>query len=157
MEISTQTMTNAPTKAFRTAAVAALIIGVASYLIGLFNAYMQLNEKGYYLTVMLLGLFAVVSLQKTIRDKLAGIEVTRAYFIACGVATVAAIALLIVGLYNAELALSEKGFFGMAFVLSMFAAITVQKNVRDCAEAKSGTATIQPATSQAATFAPEAE
>jgi len=39
----------------------------------------------------------------------------------------------------------------------MFAAITVQKNVRDCAEAKSGTATIQPATSQAATFAPEAE
>ncbi|HCB15934.1 MAG TPA: hypothetical protein DEP76_02780, partial [Alteromonas sp.] len=53
-------MTNAPTKAFRTAAVAALIIGVASYLIGLFNAYMQLNEKGYYLTVMLLGLFAVV-------------------------------------------------------------------------------------------------
>ena len=73
MEISTQTMTNAPTKAFRTAAVAALIIGVASYLIGLFNAYMQLNEKGYYLTVMLLGLFAVVSLQKTIRDKMAGL------------------------------------------------------------------------------------
>lgn len=162
MEISTQTMTNAPTKAFRIAAVAALIIGVASYLIGLFNAYMQLNEKGYYLTVMLLGLFAVVSLQKTIRDKMAGIEVTRAYFIACGVATVAAIALLIVGLYNAELALSEKGFFGMAFVLSMFAAITVQKNVRDCAEAKSETATIQSTTSQATTsqatpFVPEAE
>ena len=37
MEISTQTMTNTPTKAFRIAAVAALIIGVASYLIGLFN------------------------------------------------------------------------------------------------------------------------
>ena len=80
MEISTQTMTNTPTKAFRIAAVAALIIGVASYLIGLFNAYMQLTENGYYLTIMLLGLFAVVSLQKTIRDKMAGIEVTRAYF-----------------------------------------------------------------------------
>ena len=40
MEYSAQTMTNTPTKAFRIAAVAALIIGVASYLIGLFNAYM---------------------------------------------------------------------------------------------------------------------
>jgi predicted ATPase len=29
--------------------------------------------------------------------------------------------------------LSEKGFYGMAIVLSMFAAITVQKNTRDCA------------------------
>lgn len=135
MELTTPHYSNTPTKAFRIAAIAALIIGVASYLIGLFNAYMQLNEKGYYLTVMLLGLFAVVSLQKTVRDKMAGIEVTRAYYIVCGVATVSSIALLVVGLYNAELALSEKGFFGMAFVLSMFAAITVQKNVRDCAEA----------------------
>lgn len=129
---------NAPTKAFRIASISALAIGTASYLIGLFNAYMELNEKGYYLTVMLLGLFAVVSLQKTIRDKMDGIDVTRAYFLACGVATAASIALLTIGLYNAELALSEKGFFGMAFVLSMFAAITVQKNVRDSAEANKG-------------------
>lgn len=138
----------APTKAFRIAAIVALIIGVASYLIGLFNAYMQLNEKGYYLTVMLLGLFAVVSLQKTLRDKIAGIPTTRAYFAACGVATVAAIALLVIGLYNAGLALSEKGFFCMAFVLSMFAAITVQKNVRDCAEVLNNTMTIPVTHSQ---------
>ncbi|GGF68355.1 inner membrane protein YiaA [Alteromonas lipolytica] len=129
-----QPVSQVPTKAFRIAAVAALITGAASYLIGLFNAYMQLNEKGYYLTVMLFGLFAVVSLQKTIRDKMAGMAVTRPYVIACGVATIAATALLAVGLYNAELALSEKGFFAMAYVLSLFAAITVQKNVRDCAE-----------------------
>ncbi|NVK56907.1 MAG: hypothetical protein HWE26_14990 [Alteromonadaceae bacterium] len=123
-----------PTKAFRSAAIMALIIGVVSYLVGLFNAYMQLNEKGYYFTVLLLGLFAVVSLQKTVRDKMAGMAVTRAYFGACGVATAAAIVLLVVGLYNAQLLLSEKGFFGMAFTLSLFAAITVQKNVRDMAE-----------------------
>ncbi|HBY38958.1 MAG TPA: hypothetical protein DEH24_06060, partial [Alteromonas sp.] len=29
---------------------------------------------------------------------------------------------------------SEKGFFGMAYTLSLFAAIAVQKNVRDSAE-----------------------
>ena len=37
------------------------------------------------------------------------------------------------GLWNATLTLSEKGFYGMAFTLSLFAAITVQKNTRDCA------------------------
>jgi uncharacterized membrane protein YiaA len=36
-----------------------------------------------------------------------------------------------VGLYNAQLALSEKGFYGMAFLLALFATIAIQKNVRD--------------------------
>jgi hypothetical protein len=34
------------------------------------------------------------------------------------------------------LAPSEKGFYAMSFVLSLFAAVTVQKNVRDLAAAK---------------------
>ena len=34
---------------------------------------------------------------------------------------------------NATLALSEKGFFAMSFVLALFAIIAVQKNVRDVA------------------------
>jgi uncharacterized membrane protein YiaA len=36
-----------------------------------------------------------------------------------------------VGLWNAELLRSEKGFYAMAFVLSLFSAIAVQKNTRD--------------------------
>jgi len=39
--------------------------------------------------------------------------------------------LLIIGLWNADLGLSEKGFYGMSFTLSLFAAIAVQKNTRD--------------------------
>jgi uncharacterized membrane protein YiaA len=39
--------------------------------------------------------------------------------------------LLVIGLWNADLFLSEKGFYGMAFTLSLFAAIAVQKNIRD--------------------------
>lgn len=120
-----------PTRAFSFVSIAALVIGAGSYFIGLFNAYMPLNEKGYYLTIMLLGLFGVVSLQKTLRDNVEGLPVTKAYLIACMFASGAAIALLVVGLYNAELALSEKGFFGIAYVLSLFAAIAVQKNIRD--------------------------
>jgi len=120
-----------PTKAFRIASIAALLTGVSSYFIGLYNAPMALNEKGYYFTIMLFGLFSVVSLQKTVRDKMEGVPTTKAYFLASCVATASSIVLLIIGLMNAELLLSEKGFFGMAFILSLFAAITVQKNVRD--------------------------
>ena len=43
-----------------------------------------------------------------------------------------AVALLAIGLFNAKnLNLEEKGFYAMSYVLCMFAAITVQKNVRD--------------------------
>ncbi|WP_339767418.1 inner membrane protein YiaA [uncultured Paraglaciecola sp.] len=121
----------APTKSYTLASVAALIIGTVAYGIGLFNAEMALNEKGYYLIIMLYGLFSMVSLQKTIRDKAEGIKSSSMYQTLSWVSSGFAIALLAVGLYNAELALSEKGFYAMAYVLSLFAAVTVQKNVRD--------------------------
>jgi uncharacterized membrane protein YiaA len=35
------------------------------------------------------------------------------------------------GLWNAKLALSEKGFYGMAYLLALFATVAIQKNVRD--------------------------
>lgn len=46
------------------------------------------------------------------------------------------ILLLTVRLWNADLTKSEKGFYAMSFVLSMFAAIAVQKNTRDTNAAK---------------------
>jgi uncharacterized membrane protein YiaA len=44
--------------------------------------------------------------------------------------------LLAVGLWNAKLQPSEKGFYAMGFVLALFAAVAVQKNVRDLAPFK---------------------
>ena len=45
-----------------------------------------------------------------------------------------AVILMMIGLYNAEtLTLSERGFYVMSFTLSLFAAVTVQKNTRDLA------------------------
>ena len=35
------------------------------------------------------------------------------------------------GLRNADLALSEKGFYGMSFALALFSSIAVQKNNKD--------------------------
>ncbi|MCG3089708.1 inner membrane protein YiaA [Sporosarcina cyprini] len=126
-----------PTAAFKGASIAALLIGVSSYLIGLFNASMELNEKGYYFAVLIFGLYASVSLQKAVRDKEEGVPVTNIYYGISWFALIIAIALMAIGLYNAgSIFLSEKGFYAMAFVLSIFAAITVQKNVRDTQKAR---------------------
>lgn len=120
-----------PTPAFVSASWMALLIGMVSYCIGLWNATMLLNEKGYYFTILLFGLFSVVSVQKSVRDRQEGIQVTDMYYGISWFTTLAAITLLVIGLWNADLELSEKGFYGMSFTLSLFAAVAVQKNTRD--------------------------
>jgi uncharacterized membrane protein YiaA len=125
---------SAPSFAFVAAAWSALFVGVLAYLIGLYNAEMQLNEKGYYLTILLFGLFSAVTLQKSVRDNLEGIPVTNIFFGLSWFGTITAIILLTVGLWNADLLLSEKGFYGMSYILSLFAAVSVQKNIRDTVE-----------------------
>ena len=124
-----------PTGAFVGASWAALFAGAIAYLVGLWNAQMLLNEKGYYFTVLAFGLFSAVSLQKSVRDRLQGIPVTGIYFGLCWCSLGLSLLLLTVGLWNAALALSEKGFYAMSFVLSLFAAVAVQKNIRDIAPA----------------------
>jgi uncharacterized membrane protein YiaA len=126
-----------PTPAFIGASWAALLVGVTAYLIGLYNAAMQLNEKGYYFAVLVFGLYSAVSLQKAVRDKEEGIPVTNIYYGISWFALIVSISLMAIGLYNAgSIVLSEKGFYAMAFVLSLFAAITVQKNIRDAQRAR---------------------
>ncbi|WP_111860556.1 inner membrane protein YiaA [Acinetobacter sp. CFCC 10889] len=122
---------NKPTPAFIAASWVALLAGAAAYMVGLFNADMLLNEKGYYLILILYGLFSAVSLQKIIRDRLEGMHVTPIYFGLCWASVVICIVLLAMGLWNASLLLSEKGFYIMAFLLSLFGAVAVQKNIRD--------------------------
>lgn len=120
-----------PSAAFIAASWIALGTGVVGYLIGLYRAEMLLNEKGYYFTVLMFGLFSVVSLQKSVRDKLEKIPVTDLYYGICWFVTILSILLLVVGLWNATLLPSEKGFYAFSFLLSIFGAITVQKNTRD--------------------------
>jgi len=127
-----------PTMAFIGASWIALFAGIISYNVGLWNAEMELNEKGYYFTILLFGLFSAVSVQKNVRDRLEKIRVSDLYYGISWAATLISIILLVVGLWNATLTLSEKGFYGMSFTLSLFSAIAVQKNVRD-SQLKEGT------------------
>ncbi|MEV8144531.1 inner membrane protein YiaA [Specibacter sp. NPDC078709] len=122
-----------PTGAFIGASWIALGLGMGVYFVGLWNAKMELNEKGFYLTVFLFGLFAAVSLQKAVRDRAEEIPVTPIYLGIAWFALLAALLLLAIGLWNAELLLSEKGFYGIGFAMSLFAVVAVQKNIRDLA------------------------
>ena len=122
----------APTPAFIGASWLALLTSIVTYCIGLYNAGMQLNEKGYYLALLFFGLFSAVSLQKSVRDKAEDITTTNIYYGICWFALGSAILLMTIGLYNAgSIVRSEKGFYAMTYVLALFSAITVQKNVRD--------------------------
>lgn len=120
-----------PSGAFVAASWITLITGISAFLIGLWNANMLINEKGYYFVVLLFGLFSVVSVQKSVRDKLEGIPVTDIYYGISWFTTITSIVLFTIGLWNADLLLSEKGFYSMAFILSLFSAVAVQKNTRD--------------------------
>lgn len=91
---------------------------------------MLLNEKGYYFAVLMYGLFAVVSVQKSVRDRLEKIPVTDIYYGLSWFSTILAIVLLVFGLWNATFLPSEKGFYAFAFLLALFGAISVQKNTK---------------------------
>src|SRR5262249_43944746 len=122
-----------PTPAFIGASWVALLIGMLTYLIGPWNSEIPLSVKGFYFTLLMYGLFSAVSLQKSVRDRLEGIPVTGIYYGLCWFSLGLALVLLAVGLWNAELPSSVKGYYAMAYVLSLFAAVAVQKNVRDLA------------------------
>ncbi|GHA69047.1 hypothetical protein GCM10009007_07320 [Formosimonas limnophila] len=53
-----------PSAAFIGASWLALSAGAIVFIFGLWNSDMQLNEKGYYFTVLMYALFAAISLQK---------------------------------------------------------------------------------------------
>lgn len=124
-------MNQKPSNAFIAASWIALGAGMLGFLIGLWRAEMLLNEKGYYFTVLMFGLFAVISVQKSVRDKLEGIPVTEIYYGLSWFCTILAVVLLTIGLWNAAILPSEKGYYAFSFLLALFGAIAVQKNTRD--------------------------
>ncbi len=88
-------------------------------------------------TLLMFGLYSAVSLQKAVRDKEEKVPVTGIYYGISWFALLTAISLMAIGLWNAgSIIRSEKGFYGIAFVQSVFSAITIQKNIRDTSIAR---------------------
>ena len=66
-----------------------------------------------------------------VRDRLDGVPVTNIYYGLSWISVGLCLLLTAIGLWNAPVTQAEKGFYSMAYLLSLFAAITVQKNTRD--------------------------
>ncbi len=125
-------MNQKPSGAYIMASWVALGAGVIGFLVAIWRSQeMELNEKGYYFTVLMLGLFSAISVQKTVRDRLEKIPVTDLYYGVSWMFTIMSVVLMMVGLWNATIDPSEKMMYAFAFLLSMFGVISVQKNVRD--------------------------
>jgi uncharacterized membrane protein YiaA len=123
-----------PTAAFVGASWAALGLGIVAFTVGLWNSEMARSEIGFYAATLLLGLFGALSLQKSVRDRAEGVPVTSLYLGVAGVVVALSILMMTIGLWNSGLALSERGFYGLAFAMSLYAVVAVQKNVRDAAQ-----------------------
>lgn len=122
-----------PTAAFIGASWLVLLIGMLSFFVLLWNSTMELSDKGLYFTILMFGLFAVISIQKTIRDRAEDIKVTNLYYGVAWLSVLIPLALLVISLYHAEMSIYEKTSYALAMVVALFAVITVQKNVRDLA------------------------
>ena len=120
-----------PSPAFIGASWVALFLGALGFSIGLWNATMALSSKGLFFTLLMYGLFSAISVQKAVRDRSEGVPVTTIYYGLSWISVLLCLLLTAIGLWNAAIALAEKGFYSMAYLLSLFAAITVQKNTRD--------------------------
>ena len=107
--------------------VAACILGMSAFFIGLYNSEMALSEQGYYAVLLLYSVFSSISLQKTILEIDSGISVSKFYRNICMISIVLALLFFIMGLFNAELLKSEKGFYAMSYILTLFSSLGIQK------------------------------
>ena len=105
--------------------------GITVYVIGIFRSRMEVNEMGFYFAVLILGLFATVSVQEVLRNRYENIPVSGVYFSLALLALVSALTMFIIALIRVELLPSEVGFYGISYFLTLFGAICVQKMVRD--------------------------
>ena len=124
-----------PTAAFIGAGWAAFAVFATTYLVALWRMRIPPIENYFYVTILLFGLFGVVSVVKSVRDKEDNIPVTGLFV---GLAWTAAIVPLgIMGLYLlnvSSLDELQRGLLFLTYMASIFAAIVIQKNHRDLAE-----------------------
>lgn len=111
------------------ATILACLIGFGSFLVGLYNSNMTLSEQGYYGVLLVYSVFSSISLQKTVTEIDLGISVSKFYQNICIFSIILALLLFIIGLFNADLLKSEKGFYLMSYILTMFTSLYIQKQL----------------------------
>ena len=90
----------------------ALIVGVLLYLFFLWRACPQLEDKGYFLAILTLGIFAIVAYRQAVSPPFERL---------CGLVLLLAAGLLLVGVLNMPLALAYTGLSVAAWFICMYA------------------------------------
>jgi uncharacterized membrane protein YiaA len=123
-----------PSFAFVTLSWIAALAGVVLYGSMLFNSSaLTWSDKNFFTAILVFAVYAAISVQKIVRDRLEGVPFTNLYYGVSWLAVIVAIGLFVNGLFNVNISLSERGFYGMAMLLTLFGAIAIQKNTRDLA------------------------
>jgi uncharacterized membrane protein YiaA len=98
------------------------------------------DARWFYGTVLAFGLFGVVAVVKVVRDREDGIAVTGAFAGLSWIAAVGPLVAVSVYLLNSPQDELQRGFLFLTYVFAVFAAVVVQKNVRDLDEWQSSPA-----------------
>lgn len=131
-----------PTVAFMGAAWVALAVALGTYVVALWRMPLTYDQRWFYGTVILFGLFGVVAVVKSIRDRDDSIPVTPAFYGLSWIAALGPITAMSIYLLNAPQDDLARGFLFLTFMFAIFAAVVVQKIVRDLADWQAA----QPAT-----------
>ncbi|MDF3826746.1 MULTISPECIES: YiaA/YiaB family inner membrane protein [unclassified Pseudocitrobacter] len=95
-----------------------LCAGVILYVVCLWGDCPQLTDKGYFLAVLVLGVFTVLTYQR-----LSGKEKDEGRFAGlCRFVLLLATGLMLVGIWNLPLSLTEKGLSVLAWFAAMYGA-----------------------------------
>jgi uncharacterized membrane protein YiaA len=123
-----------PSFAFVAISWVAALAGIISYGSLLVNSTtLTWSDKNFFFAILVFAVYAAISVQKIVRDRLEGVKFTNLYYGVSWLAVIIAVGMFVNGLFNVNLAVSERGFYGMAMLLTLFGAIAIQKNTRDLA------------------------
>jgi uncharacterized membrane protein YiaA len=123
-----------PSFAFVSLSWVAALAGVVFYSALLFNSTaLTWSDKNFFFAILIFAVYSAISVQKIVRDRIEGVQFTNLYYGVSWLAVIVALGLFVNGLFNVNITLSERGFYGMAMLLTLFGAIAIQKNTRDIA------------------------
>jgi uncharacterized membrane protein YiaA len=123
-----------PSFAFIALSWVAALAGVVLYGSMLFNSTaLTWSDKNFFAAILIFAVYGAISVQKIVRDRLEGVPFTNLYYGVSWLAVIIAIGMFVNGLFNVNIGMSERGFYGMAMLLALFGAIAIQKNTRDVA------------------------
>lgn len=91
----------------------AFIGGMLLYLLCLWRGCPQLDDKGYFLAVLVLGVFTIVAYRQTMETRFTAL---------CRLVLLLASGLLLVGVWNMPLSLVHKGLIAAAWFACLYGA-----------------------------------